>query len=529
MDINQAFKFTYKLLLGECNVEMDEVKDWLLSYQVPLGHKTSSVSGKPVVVSSQSYPDDAKFISQDEIDWNNKFEPHETRDPKPGTQFEPLGINEIKDLDSIVEAIQNRVAYTGNKTFGRSEQIENSDNCVDSFCVKDSHNIHGSKYVAYSSYMRDGAEYTFGCAYSPSSKYAIHVIEGTLIRAFESYFSASVSDVYCSYYNFDCAHLMFSFNQKGKRYCIGNLELPRERYLQLKDKLVVEIREYIEKHKRFYPPFAIPGMPKAQVMPKFAFKQPEQDFNKIDAAFKDTCRVIFGKEIGGLKENQKFLTHGINSVESHPTSFGNTVWFSPSFTFFGSVPKDRTISCHESEHASNLKMELSEGEDISLESLAKKLAGIAFFPTNVTEGNSVNNIESHVTYCVANSYQVSDCAHSKNCAYCNMAVASENVFGCKRAVHSKFSIRLHGCTNMTACLEMEGCNNCANSMFCHNSENLDNCMFCFNTKSKRYAIGNVEVGREKYMEVKKVVMDELLKRLEARKGLGLDIYNLGSV
>lgn len=173
-----------------------------------------------------------------------------------------------------------------------------------------------------------------------------------------------------------------------------------------------------------------------------------------------------------------------------------------------------------------MKIELKEGETLELGQLAAKLAGVAFFPTNVTEGNSVNNIESHVTYWVANSYQVTDCAHSKNCAYCDMAVASENVFGCRRSVHSKFSIRLHGCTNMTACLEMEGCNNCANSMFCHNSENLDHCMFCFNTKSKRYAIANVEVGREKYMEVRKVVLDELLRRLEEKKGLGLDIYNI---
>ena len=69
MDINQAFKFTYKLLLGECNVEMDEVKD-CCSVTGSAWAKTSSVSGKPVMVSSSSYLETAKFISQDEIDWN---------------------------------------------------------------------------------------------------------------------------------------------------------------------------------------------------------------------------------------------------------------------------------------------------------------------------------------------------------------------------------------------------------------------------------------------------------------------------
>ncbi|MFH0817693.1 MAG: hypothetical protein V1909_03600, partial [Candidatus Micrarchaeota archaeon] len=80
---------------------------------------------------------------------------------------------------------------------------------------------------------------------------------------------------------------------------------------------------------------------------------------------------------------------------------------------------------------------------------------------------------------------------------------------------------------LTRCFEMDSCRSCSDSYFSHNCEGLSNCMFCFNAKSLRYAIGNVEVGREQYMKIKKRVLDEIVKKLEKDKNLDLDIYNIG--
>jgi hypothetical protein len=52
-------------------------------------------------------------------------------------------------------------------------------------------------------------------------------------------------------------------------------------------------------------------------------------------------------------------------------------------------------------------------------------------------------------------------------------------------------------------------------------------MFCFNVKNMRYAIGNVEVGREKYLEMKKMVLWEIAKRIQEKHDLPFDIYSLG--
>lgn len=52
-------------------------------------------------------------------------------------------------------------------------------------------------------------------------------------------------------------------------------------------------------------------------------------------------------------------------------------------------------------------------------------------------------------------------------------------------------------------------------------------MFCFNAKSLRYAIGNVEVGKEEYLKVKARILASIFERLEKEKRLAHSIFNIG--
>jgi len=52
-------------------------------------------------------------------------------------------------------------------------------------------------------------------------------------------------------------------------------------------------------------------------------------------------------------------------------------------------------------------------------------------------------------------------------------------------------------------------------------------MFCFNVKSKRYAIANVEVGREGYLRIKQIVLGDIAKKLERNKELEFGVFNIG--
>lgn len=518
MDINQAFKTTYKLLFGaEPQVELDDLADYLKRWHSNPALTKSSISGKSVAISSDAYPKNARFISADEVDFSKTFK---------------LNINEIKDIDSIVESIQDRISYAGNKVFGESGGITNCDNIFNSYYVKDSCNVSICKYVAYSAHIRDSSEFAFGCTWFLRSKYIMRCLGAdNITRCFETYLSTNSSDLFFCYGCHATTNAMFSFNIRSKKYAIGNLELPRDRYNQLKKKLVDESREYIEKHKTFYSIFDWPAPTnelKQELIPTVDIpiqKKRKADLSAVDGAFKSTCRVVFGKEIGSINDYENYLLEGQIPVREVTTFFGNRTYYSPIF-FYSQIPKERMLNLNEAEEMAKLHVQVSQDE--SLESIMKKVEKIAFYRVDLDEGKNEDNNYTHVVYHASHSYKVFDVTFAKYCACSTLALNSEYTFGTFWAIHSQFCIRCYNSVNLTRCFEMSDCRNCTDSMFCHNSENLSDCMFCFNTKSKRYAIANVELPKEKYLEIKKRVLDELIKKMEKNKRLDISIFNLSS-
>ncbi|MFH1285778.1 MAG: hypothetical protein ABIH99_04310 [Candidatus Micrarchaeota archaeon] len=512
-ELNKAFQKTFTLIFGECNVTLDELKDYMLRDYYPVVRRRSALSGKEVIVSTENYPKDAKFLAQGEIDFSKEFK---------------LNINELKDLDSVIEALSDRFYYAGSKSFGNSSFIEGSDNCTDSFYVLDSHNVLRSKYVAYSSYIRDNCEYIFGSSLFLRCKHLIRVSGAdNLVRSFESEFAVNSSDLFFSTSCVGSSHIMFSANQISKHHVIGNLELQKDKYFELRKKLIDESREYIEKNKRFYSLFEFPP-PNKLTLPKINVPKKSKaptDFRKIDEAFKTTCKLIFGREIGSLKNYEKLLEKRVTKIRTIKTAFGNETPFAPLY-YWRHVPKERAVNAEEALELAKEHILLEEGEELSLKKLMEKLARIFFFRVHYYEGNNENNIETPCAYTGVNSYRVFDMTYSKNGAYCNHPSHCEYIFGCSKITYSKFCINCHDSVNLSSCFEMDGCTNCSNSLFCHNCEGLTDCLFCFNTKSKRYAVGNVEVGKEKYEKIKKLVLDELANKLQKNGELDFDIYEL---
>ena len=127
-------------------------------------------------------------------------------------------------------------------------------------------------------------------------------------------------------------------------------------------------------------------------------------------------------------------------------------------------------------------------------------------------------------FCLGSSF----CWFSKTIAYSIFIRESEALFGCSNVLKSKFCIHCHGSTNLTRCFEVADSNDCTDCLFCHHCENVDNGLFCFHLKSKRYAIGNVEVKKEEYLRIRKMVLEELARKLEKDKSLPFSIYNIGA-
>jgi hypothetical protein len=222
--IEKAWKNTCSILLKEEIGELEEYEDWLLRYVNPVGLKKSAISGKAVIVSSDKVCNGARFLGHEEIDrYLAKF---------GQSKFD---INDFKDLDSTVEALQERAYYVGNIVLGNSLSVESSNRCVNSSFVYKSQDVYDCKFIAYCSVLRF-AEYIFGGnAIGRESKYNIKTFETFKnVRCMETLRNYAAADCYFTGSIEACSNCMFSFNLRNKHYMIGNHQFSQQEYLKLK-------------------------------------------------------------------------------------------------------------------------------------------------------------------------------------------------------------------------------------------------------------------------------------------------------
>jgi len=244
MNLDPQFASTCKILFGKEIGETSGYENYLNELiEKPLITK-SVISGNQIVLSRNHYSKNSKFIALDEV----------AKIPAP-----KLDINSIKDIDSLQQAVRDNLYYCGNSNIGISTCIDQSDACNDSAFVQYSHQVIKSKNVAHSYGVRE-CENVFGCMLVGEVKFSIRSqITFKSVRCFESYLCLSSSDLFFSFNCRSCSDAMFSFNQTSKRNLIGNLELPKEKYLLLKTKLIGEIAEELEKNKKYPSLFELIG------------------------------------------------------------------------------------------------------------------------------------------------------------------------------------------------------------------------------------------------------------------------------
>jgi len=517
IEINKAFQETFKLIFGEgCELELDDLKDYMWRYHYPLHISKSAISGKEVAIAEDRYCKGARIIADNESG--------QLRAPA-------LNIDDLKDIDSIIEAAREIFYYAGESAYGNSDFVYRGDIFRDSFYVYNAHHMVSAKYAAYSSHLRQDVDHVFGSSLFSNCRYLIKAMGAVkLARCFETYSSSNSSDLFACYDCVGCTHAMFSFNIRSKRYAIGNLELPKDKYTTLRKKLSLDSKEYMEKNRTFPSIFEIP-VPSPQVLasirkisvPK---RKPERtDIKKIDDAWRTTCKILLGKDIGPLQKYEKFLTQRVNKIRKVKTVFGSDIVNSDMF-FYKNVPEERMVNFDEAVEIAKQHVTFEDGGEVTLESIREKISPIAFFRMDFHEGENENNIETQFAYNAVNTYKVFDATNSRNCAYSDMILDSEYSFGSYRNVYSKFCIKCHSCAYTTASFEIDSTPMTSNSMFCHGCEAIDNCLFCFKVKNLRYAVGNCVVGKENYAKIKKIVADEIVQYLEKDGMLPFDIFTI---
>lgn len=514
--LDKAWKNTCRVLFGRELGELKLYEEWLGEYLLPVARRKSHSSGREVMLAMDDYPQDARFASQEEVSQNRKYS---------------LGINQVKDIDSIVEGIREQCEYSGNRVLGSSSFVENSDIVFGSHYVWNSTNIEECEYVYSSFMMRKGCKYSFGSTWSGNTEFGIRVFGSFgARRCIDSQIIGYCSDMYLCHNCDGCHDMLFSFGQRNQSYKIGNLPLPKERYFELKKKIISELADEIIKNRGFPSLYELVPNTKPQKKPELKLRQ-EKPFEKpevMEKGFASTYNVVLKrKPTHSLDDFAPWLLRHSIKVKETKTIFGSTTCYPENLSLFSRVPLGRLVKDEELLELGKTLM-ADEKEIGSLKGLVKSLDRIGYLSTEIHSGENYNYVKSPIVYYAANIYGSYDVTFADNAGYCSFALNSKYTYGCRRALESQFSLKCYNSLYLNRCFELDTCSKCADSYFCHNSEGLSDCMFCFNLKGKRHSIGNAAFEKEKYASVKDSVLKQITDELDRTKGLKWDIFNIGA-
>ncbi len=231
-DVDKAFKSTCKVVLGSEPGSISELEPYLREYAEMLKHK-KSINNKDVYYTAP-YCESARFLSyEDSFDSPSK----------------PIDINSIKDIDSLLSAVRENAYYTGNKVLGNSNFVEKSENVIDSSFVYRSSEILRCEYIAHSSLLRD-SKYLFGCSCLGTSSFCIKSSETNFSqRCFETNILFYSSDAFYSNNCKSCHEILFCFDQISKKYMVGNNELGRDKYMEIKSRILEQIADELTRKR----------------------------------------------------------------------------------------------------------------------------------------------------------------------------------------------------------------------------------------------------------------------------------------
>ena len=245
----------------------------------------------------------------------------------------------------------------------------------------------------------------------------------------------------------------------------------------------------------------------------------------VHGAFSKITRVLLGADLGNLDDYEGWLKRGVRWKRGVRSEVSKETVFVPKLAFFD-LAKRGFVRMKESYALGEQPSPVKSLEKLSLGNAGSLLKGILYFTPEAVVGESVG-VEDMCTY-FSSQYSIRGVYsnQSKLTAYCYWPRNSEYAFGCSMLFSSRFCIHCYNSENLTRCFELSDSHSCTGCYFCHNCENVHDSMFCFNTKNKRYAVGNVEVGRERYARLKGMMLREISSRLLEKHSLEASILTL---
>lgn len=511
--LGRAWASTCRILFGRELGPVGKYVPWLSRSMPARLERQSFVSGRPVALAMDCYGQGARFVSASEVEINKPFS---------------LGINQLKDLDSILEGIREQCAYAGNRHLGASSSISSSDIVIDSQNVANSSNVEESQCVESSFMVRKGSKNVFGSGMLGAGEFLVRVFDSFgQKRSFECSIVGMASDCYFCHNVLNSRDMMFSFGQRNKAYCIANLQLTRDKYLAIKSKILGEVAGELEKNHSFPSLMELVSGSKNRSSANLALgmQKENSDISAVDKGFSSTFSMLFGMKPSLIREYEKWLSQGTVEMSAVRSQFGDTTWLPASLPFFGEYPKNRIVSMRESLELGKIP---AKARVDSLASAIGALGEIGYFTPELADGLNSGLVSFPHAFNVVNAYKGHDAVYAENVGLCSFALNSKYAYGCYRVLESQFAMKCYNSQHLNRCFELDSCAKCSDSYFCHNCEALSDCMFCFNSKGLRHAIGNSQLPRDKYAEVKKSVISQLAQELGKKKAISASIFALGA-
>ncbi|MFA5106271.1 MAG: hypothetical protein WC506_04905 [Candidatus Micrarchaeia archaeon] len=510
-----------RLMFGMEGASLQKCAKWLLEFKEPKLAAKSYKSGKDIFLPCTDYPEKARFESMAEaVGENAKI---------------TLSINDVKDIDSLVRAAGESFAYTGNMVFGNSTDVSESADVSESHCVTSSTRVDKSRAVGYSTIVKESS-FIYGCNVISLSEHCMRCHQvASLNRCFEGSFNIDSSDCYYTYYCNGCTDCIFCFNQRNARHCIGNLKLPADKYAGIKKSLVSQMRDTIESRHELPslpeilnqspPPKLAKGFLQAGKPP--ANTQAYSAGGNVERAFEQTSRLLLGTQLQLGRTGNWLSKHNIR-IRQVKSAASCEPMPAPSYQNFLAFDGKRYVSAREAQEAAKLAISPQAAMSMTLGNAPSVIGGIAFICPEFHEGNAKNAHNCPITLNAADCESVHGCVYMKKSAYSTWSRNSECIFGCAFTFDTSFCINCYNSFGLSRCFEVDCGRGCTGCYYCHNVENVHDSMFCFNAKNLRYAIGNVEVGKERFLGAKKILLAWLGARLESGNGMELGIFNLAA-
>jgi len=125
--------------------------------------------------------------------------------------------------------------------------------------------------------------------------------------------------------------------------------------------------------------------------------------------------------------------------------------------------------------------------------------------------DSIEVVKSDTIYGCEKVYRSTNCSDSKNLIYCDSCVNSEFLLASQRSFICNFCIRCDDSKDCSNSYNVICSNKIVNSFFVQDCFDLFECMFCSHISSKKYCIANMQFSKEEYYDIKKLIVDWILK------------------